>query len=427
MTGRAVRAAPQGVPIRALPRRLWPDISDLPRNARGAIRTEALWAVFGTVVLYYAPLYMREVGLSDPQIGVIGSITVACSVVFQLLAAPITNRMGRKRTTLVWDLISWSLPMLVWALAQDFRAFVLAAVLNAANRIVTVSWSLLVVEDVEASQRARVLGILNLIVAACGLLTPLLGLVMAEVGTEATLRAYYALGAVGMTVMFYWRNAITDETRVGLSAMGEHKGLAPLQSLAQTWGHLARVREHPGLPPVLAFYVLSLFTEQMSLFQILYYGDVLGAGVGTLSLVPVVTAAVTGLMYGLVLRRLRGTAPERALVGARAVGLVGSALLLAIPAGPGPLLLVVGVLAAATFLTQTFRDAVLFARMPAQGGADVFSGVQLLCFVLAIPAGALAGVVYHGQPRALFGLIVGLNVLLLLLAALLARRQSPAA
>ncbi|WP_295822350.1 MFS transporter [uncultured Deinococcus sp.] len=403
-------------------RRPWPSLAGLPRNARSAIITEPLWAVFGVVVLYYAPLYMREVGLSSTEIGLVGSITLAVSFVFQILAAPVTNRLGRKRTTLVWDLVSWSVPMFVWAVSDSFAAFVVAGVLSATGRIVTVSWSLLVIEDVPQSLRARVFGILNLTVALCGLAAPLVGLVMQRYGVEPTMRVYYALGGVGMTVMFLWRNAITQETGTGQAAMLEHRDLHPWQSVTRTLAHVWEGRHAPGLPQVVAFYVLSLFLDQMSVFQILYFREALGFGVGTVSLLPVVTAAVTVLMYGLVLRRITHVPAERALVVTRVLGLLGAGALLLVPAGNvGALLAVVGVLAAAIFLTQTYQNAVLFARLPARGSADLYSGVQLLGLLGSIPAAGVAGVIYHAQPAALFVVIAVLNAALLGLAVVLVR------
>ncbi len=383
---------------------------------------EPLWAVFGTVVTYYAPLYMSAVGLSSTQIGWLGSITLACSLLFQTLAAPITNRVGRKRTTLIGDLISWTLPMFVWAVSRSFGGFVLAAVLSAVGRIVMVSWSLLVIEDVEESQRPRVFGILNLIVTGCGLLTPLIGLLMIHSGVAPVMRAYYALGGVGMTVMFLIRNAVTQETRSGQAAMHEHRGLNAWQSVQQTLKHVAGLRRHPGLASVMVFYVLSFFIEQMNVFQILFLGGALRFGAGALSLVPVAGALVTMLMYAAVLRRLAGTPAERTLVWARLLGLLGAALLLLIPAANVSVLLVtVSVLAAATFLSQTYSGTVLFGRLPAHGTADLYSAVQTLCLLCSVPAGALAGAIYSAQPRALFVLIAALNVLLLGLAVWLAR------
>ena len=206
-------------------------LAGLPKNARSAILVEPLWAVFGVVILYYAPLYMTSVGLNSVQVGWIGSIMLAFSFVFQTLAAPITNRLGRKRTSLIWDLISWTVPMLIWTFSQSFAAFAIAAILNSSVRIVSVSWSLLVIEDVEPSDRSRVFAILNLIGAASGLMTPVVGLLIGKYGVESTLRVYYFLGAISMTVMFFLRNALTDETQNGLLAMREHKGLHPWESL----------------------------------------------------------------------------------------------------------------------------------------------------------------------------------------------------
>ena len=385
---------------------------------------EPLWAVFGTVVLYYAPLYMRGVGLSSTQIGALGSMTLAASLLFQTVAAPITNRFGRKRTTLIGDLISWTFPMLLWALSRSFETFVLAALLSASGRVVNVSWNLLVIKDVPGDQRARVFGILNLIVTGCGLLTPLLGLLIGAHGVVPVLRWYYALGALGMTTMFFWRNAITAETRSGQAAMQEHRSLNPWQSLRQTAAHVAGLRQHRGLPGVMAFYVLTMFIEQMSVFQILYLGESLHFGAGALSLVPVAGAVVTALMYAGVLRRLSAVAPERTLVGARVLGLAGATLLLLLPAAQlAGLLLTVSVLAAASFLTQTYRDTLLFSRLPAHGTADLYSAVQTLCLLCSVPAAALAGAIYSGQPRALFALLAGLNAGLLGLAVWLARRR----
>ncbi len=404
--------------------RLLPSLTGLPRNARNSIRLEPLWGVFGVVVLYYAPLYMSGVGLSSTQIGWLGSFTLACSFAFQLVAAPITNRLGRRRTTLIWDVVSWTLPMFIWAFAHSFTAFLVAALLSASGRIVAVSWSLLLIEDVEERQQARVFGIINLINAFCGLLMPLVGLVIASQGVVPTLRAFYLLGGVGMTVMFVWRNALTQETQSGEAAMQEHRDLNPWQSLSRTPQLVRTLGHRPGLRGVVAFYVLTVFTEQMNLFQILFFSQTLGFGARAVSLVPVATAGVTILMYSLVLRRLSGVGAERMLVFTRLLGLLGAVMILLIPAGRlSTLLLVVSVLAGANFLTLTYRDAVLFRHLPKQGTADLFSAVQTLTLLVSVPAAGLAGAIFSGQPRTLFMVIAGLSAALLLLALNLDRTQ----
>ena len=386
-------------------------LEGLPKNARNAILVEPMWALFGVVIMYYAPLYMTGVGLSSAEVGLLGSIMLAFSFVFQTLAATITNRLGRKRTSLIWDLVSWTVPMLIWAFAQDFAAFLLAAVLNASVRIVSVSWSLLVIEDVEPSERSRVFGILNLIGAACGLMTPVVGWLMTKFGVVPTLRMFYFLGAIVMTTMFFLRNALTDETRNGIAAMLEHEGLSPWQSVVKNLQQLAEQKKNTKLLWLMGFYVLAFFIEQMNLFQILFFSQTLKFGELAVSLVPVAVACVTALIYASVLRRFSSMYVGQALLLTCLLGLLGAVLMVVIPPGNlVVLLLVVSVVSGAAFLTRTYRDTALFVQLPEQGAADLFSGVQALTMLFSIPAAGIAGLIFAAQPVALFVLIAVLNV-----------------
>ena len=376
-----------------------------------------MWLLFGVVVIYYAPLYMTGNGLNSAQIGLIGSIMLAFSFVFQLLAAPITNRLGRKRTTLLLDLVSWTMPMLIWAFSQNFATFVVAAILNASGKIVSVSWYLLVIEDVEPQDRSRVFGILNLLGAACGLMTPLVGLLIEQFGVVPVLRVYYFLGAISMTAMFFLRNGITDETRNGQAAMREHQGLHPLESFRRNLQRLSHLKDTPGLRWVVGLYALTFFIEQMNLFQILYFSQTLGFGALAVSLVPVAMAVVTTLLHRLVMPRLALIRTERALLVSCLVGLLGAVLIVLIPAKNLPiLLLVVCILSGATFLIKTYRDTVLYSHLPANGMADLLSAVQALTLLVSIPAAGIAGAIFAFKPVQLFVLIALLNLVQLGLA-----------
>ncbi len=400
-----------------LPRPFERALTGLPKNARNSILVEPMWLIFGVVVMYYAPLYMTSIGLSSAQVGLIGSIGVAFSFVFQMFAATITNRLGRKRTSIIWDLVSWSLPMLIWAFTQNFATFVFAAILNASGKIVEVSWYLLVIEDVKPEDRSRVFGIINLLAAASGLMTPLVGLLIHEHGVVPVLRVYYFLGAITMTFMFFLRNAITDETRNGQVAMLEHQGLHPWESLKKNLHLISGLTRIQGLPWLVGFIALSFFVEQMNLFQILYFSQTLGFGAATVSLGPVAVAGVTFLIHRLVLPRLALVSAEQALVVSSAVSLSGAVLILLIPPGNlAALLLVISVVSGGIFLTKTYRDTVLFHHLPTHGTADLLSAVQALTRLVSIPAAAIAGAIFAVKPTALFMLIALLSLAMLGLA-----------
>ena len=197
-----------------------------------------------------------------------------------------------------------------------------------------------------------------------------------------------------------------------------------MQSLRHSLAEVAGMRRHPGLLGITAFYVLTIFLEQLSLFQILFLERTLRFSAQALSYVPVAGVVVTALLYALVLPRLARLPVGRTLVLTRALGLVGAVALLLVPPGNlSAMLLVVSLLGGATFLTQTYRDAALFARLPSAGAADLYSAVQTLALLCSVPAAALAGAVFATSPRGLFVLIAAVCALLLGLAVWLARRE----
>lgn len=189
-------------------------LRDLPRNPRYSILLEPVWAIPGTIVLFYAPLYMKEAGLSDIEIGIINSVNLYFAFIFQLFAGSVTNKLGRKRTTLIFDLLAWSVPMFIWAFSQNFWLFLMAYLLNATSKFVTVSFNCLIIEDVEEHKRSKVFAMLNMIITGAGVLTPIAGVVIADFGIAPTLASIYFVGGLLMTAMFLFVIATRKRLRL---------------------------------------------------------------------------------------------------------------------------------------------------------------------------------------------------------------------
>jgi len=66
-----------------------------------------------------------------------------------MIGGAITDKLGRKRTTFIFDIFSWAVPCLIWAFAQNFYYFLAAAFVNAVWRVTDNSWRCLLVEDTE--------------------------------------------------------------------------------------------------------------------------------------------------------------------------------------------------------------------------------------------------------------------------------------
>ncbi len=113
---------------------LWSTAVHLRGNPRAAVWTEPMWGLSMALVLPYASVYMLALGLRDQQIGLLATIGILSQTVFGLLGGVITDRLGRRTTTAVFDLVAWSVPCLIWAVAQNFWYFLGASWSTAPGR-----------------------------------------------------------------------------------------------------------------------------------------------------------------------------------------------------------------------------------------------------------------------------------------------------
>lgn len=381
-------------------------LADLPRNARYSVLLEPIWAVLGTVVIYYATLYMTTSGLSTIRIGLIVSISSYVAVLFQLVAGVLTDRMGRRRATLVFDLLSWVVPMLIWAVADNFWLFLLGYLFNATSRVVNVSFSLLATEDVAEEQRPRVFAAIKLIITAAGLLTPLVGLCMRWYGILPTLRVVYLVGGLCMLAHVLLRNQLTVETAAGERALRAHRSISVPRGLGQSLRMFRSIAGNPRRWPLVGIYVLTYLAWQINIFQVVYLADVLHFEPAAISYLPALGALVALVCYLVVMPRLRRRPVERNTLGALIGCAAGWLLFLLVPPHGLVLLLVSTVLTAAgLFLVESYRDALLVSRLDGADRAGMFSAVQTITAVVAIPSGYVSAVLYERSAPLLFAVI----------------------
>ncbi len=88
---------------------------NLEGNPKASVYTEPLWGIPYNLFIPYASVYMLALGVSDAQIGMIASLGLLIQPIFALISGAITDKYGRRLTTLISDLLSWSIPCLIWA------------------------------------------------------------------------------------------------------------------------------------------------------------------------------------------------------------------------------------------------------------------------------------------------------------------------
>lgn len=378
-------------------------LKDLPQNARYCVLLEPLWALTGTVVIYYATFYMKSVGLSTISIGIILSANLYLGFVFQVLAGAVTDRLGRRRTTFVFDMLGWALPMLVWAIADSFWVFLIAYLLFACSTIVNVSFGLLATEDTPERDRPRVFAAVKLIALAAGLLAPVAGALMDAYGVVATLRVIYIVGGITMVLHFVWRHRLTRETNAGLAAIRQHGSVGFLSSVTASIRTFWRLAPDPRMWPLIGLQVTTTLAVAINVFQVIYMAEVLAIGATAISWVPAITAAVALLCFLVILPRAR----HRSVVGTARVALMLSAigwLLFLLTPREGLVLLMIStaVTAAGVFLTETYRDALVVGALADIDRAAMFGAMQSVTAMIAIPSGLVAALLYDAHPRLLF-------------------------
>jgi MFS family permease len=190
-------------------------LKSLRGNPRGCVYTEPLWGIPYNLYAPYISIYMVALGLSDKQIGLIVSVSWGFQVLLALLSGIVTDKLGRRLTTLIFDIISWTIPALISAIAQNFWYFLIAGIINSVWRITHNSWSCLLVEDAEPEQLVDIFTWIYIANILVGFVAPLAGLFIGAFSLIPTMRALYIFAAVMFAVKAIVTYRLTEETRQG--------------------------------------------------------------------------------------------------------------------------------------------------------------------------------------------------------------------
>lgn len=210
-------------------------LKNLSGNPRGCVYTEPLWGIPFNLYAPYVSIYMIAIGLTDKQIGLIVSISWGFQVFLALLSGVVTDKLGRRLTTLIFDILSWSVPALISAVAQNFWYFLAAGIINSVWRITHNSWNCLLVEDAEESQLVDIYTWIYIANQIVGFAAPLAGVLIGIFSLIPTVRGLYFFAALMFTLKAVVTYQMTHETKQGairmhatrhqnaISILGEYK------------------------------------------------------------------------------------------------------------------------------------------------------------------------------------------------------------
>lgn len=377
----------------------------LPRNARTSIMVEPLWSLFGPTVIYFMPLYQRSMGLSEVQMGIVNSAGIAAGLVFYLLAAPITNKLGRKWTSFIFDFIAWTLPMILWIFSRSLAWFLAAAIANAVVRIVIISWNLLISEDANDDQRSTIYGLINVIGTFGGITTLVGGLFIERFGLEPALRVIFIAGAVSMSLMFILRLFGSSETGTGIYIKERSRNVPLAKLIVQQVPEAAQALKDPFFLKMAGIYTIANAILSIDFFRILYMKEEKAIPALAVSTVPALSALASLFVFFAVLPRQKALKNRDQLANAFLACLAAQILFIFMPSGSIlAVVLIFPSLQVNFVLLQTWRDTVFMNSTEAAQKSERFSLIQALMMLLCIPAGYLAGLLYALAPQLPFAL-----------------------
>ncbi|MBI4927387.1 MAG: MFS transporter [Anaerolineae bacterium] len=404
-------------------------LRSLNGNARGAVLTEALWGIPFSLYAPYISVYMLAFGLTDSQIGLITSIGLAGQIFFSLLSGAITDKMGRKRTTLIFDLISWSIPTLIWAVAQNFNYFVIAAIINSTWRITHNSWSCVLVEDTDPDLLVDIYAWIYIAGQLSVFFAPLAGVLINRFSLIPTMRGLYLFACLMMTIKFLAMNAMVTETRQGVVRMQETKGQNLFALLGEYSGVFRQILAAPQTLFTLGIMlVMSIVSMVNGTFWAILVTEKLRIPAEHLALYPFAKSVVMLIFFFIIIPRIRDLPFRNPMLVGFAAFIAAQALLISLSEKNYILLLLSVIIETCAYsVVGTQIDRMLVVTVDAAERARIMSILLVIQVAATTPFGWIAGELSTVNRILPFMLNIALLAVGALLVYLAARLKKPGA
>lgn len=376
----------------------------LPRNARVCIGAEPLNTVPYNMYRPYFSRFMQVGGMTNPQIGLIGAISMAVHMLSAFLSTILVDRLGRKRATVIVDLLGWVIPCAVWAVSQSFAAFVIGTVFGALWRISNNAWNCLIIEEAEPEQMTPIFSWLNAVGQAAVFVTPVAGLIVGHLGLAAGMRILLWISFAMMLSRVVILAVACRETARGEAMRAASRGKGAPAILRETLGGLRIIFRSPGML-VTTLFVLLIYSNK--LLYDTWFPMLIVEGVGlpdaAIAWFTVVRAAASLGCVALLsspLKRLGG-APR--LTAGIAAGIACYIAMTVLPRGSWAGVAVSFVLQGAMLaLLDPAVNAMLAVHAPPAERARVIGLVWMVVHALCVPMAYALGLLSEIDPRAPF-------------------------
>lgn len=365
----------------------------LEGNPKWSIITEPLWNIPYSLFSPFATLYMYQLGIDDLHIGVILTVGMVLQMIFALISGVLTDKLGRRWATVIFDTIAWTIPCLIWAFAQNFTWFLIAAVFNAMLQITNNSWTCLFIEDCPSKYVVNAFTLIQITGMLSVFISPLAVWLVGRYTLVPVMRVLYLFAAFSMLAKFLILFAFGGETKQGKIRLRETKGVSIFSLFGDYRSILQQMISSRSTMLVLVFMTLTniSFLPTTNFFPLYVTGN-LGLSDQLVAVFPMLRTGVMLLfVFGMqkLLNRLR---LRTGILSGLVLFIISHILLLIAPPEKIGVVLGYTLLEASAFaIISPRRDALMTMMIDPQERSRINALLYALIIAFSAPFGSILG------------------------------------
>lgn len=403
-------------------------LTELRGNPRACVYTEPMWGLSLNLCLPYASVYMLALGMNDVQVGIISSIYMFSQMIFAFLSGVIIDKLGRRKSTAIFDFLAWSLPCLIWASSQGFWFFVVAALFNGLMKITTVSWDCLLVEDAPKDKITQIYSWVIICGNLSALFAPISSVLVSRLTLVPAIRILYINAFVVMTAKILILYKFSTETAVGRVKREAARNKSWGEMLYGYKNAVHKIKKSRG---TIFAIIISILVEIVTMIGTTFWQIIASRRIGVpdslLPIFPMVKNIMAIALFFTVISKIDQKKLKWPLYGGFISSIVGCLLLISIKSTGvlGYLILLLSILfeALGNAVLNTLRESLVAIHADPDERSCVLAILQTTVMLVSIPFGYIGGVLSDISKILPFVLSIALLLLGIISTALFYRNR----
>lgn len=396
-------------------------------NERACLWTEPLWGIPYNLYIPFASVYMAALGMTPVQIGLVSTLFFTSQMFWALLSGVLTDKLGRRLCTVIFDVLSWSVPAFLWMIARDYRWFVAAALFNGMWRVTENSWGLLLVEEAEPEKLVHLYAISSIAGLIAGFVAPIAYLFVRAFGVVSTMRVLYGITCLMMTTKFVVLFLLSHETAIGVRRRTEFKDVSVLSHLWDSRRVLSAMLKNRRV--MLAVGLLAAYAairNVLDTFWPLLLTDRLGIAAENLSVFSTVKSLLMLVCYFTIVPRVSVQRFKRPLLVSLGLLCASQGVMLLMPKGAYGLVLLSVLLEAIALSTLSpLTSSIQMIVIEPEERARMLGLFYAMMLLVTAPFGVIAGALSEMNRALPLVLTLCMTLLAMAMGLCIARESDP--